>query len=217
MEFILNYFQNGNHCIFIKKFTLLSIFLIPFFINPIASQNEVPLSAIQVNSEKNLVQSKKKKGLSNYFKKDYPSPKKAVTLAIIPGLGQIYNKKFWKLPLVYGLLGGVVYAIDFNTRNYNLAIQSIEAKSGIIPVENDPFPSTPLSAVQARRNSFDKNRQLSWIGLIGFYLISAGDAFVDAHLKDFNVDDDISLRPTFQTGFNNQPTLGVSVVFHISN
>ena len=158
---------------------------------------------------------KKKKSLKNYFKKDYPSPKKAVLLAIIPGMGQIYTKKYWKLPLVYGALGGVIYSIGFNTRNYNRTLQSLEAKANNTP-ELDPFPNTPENAVRSRRNSFDKNRQLSWIGLFGFYLISAGDAFVDAHLKTFNVDDDISFRPVLQTDFNNQPILGLGLTIIIS-
>ena len=59
---------------------------------------------------------KRKGGLNSFFKKDYPSPKKAVLLAIVPGMGQIYNKKFWKLPLVYGALGGVIYSIPITIR-----------------------------------------------------------------------------------------------------
>ncbi len=155
---------------------------------------------------------KRKGRLKNFFKQDYPSPKKAVLLAIAPGMGQIYNKKYWKLPLVYGALGGVIYAIRFNTNEYNTMIQSLAIRNGEITGIEDPIDSSiPDNAVEAQRNASDKNRQLSWIGLIGFYLISAGDAFVDAHLKDFNVDDDISFQPIFETGFNNQPVIGLGI------
>lgn len=154
---------------------------------------------------------KQKGKLKNFLKKDYPSPKKAVLLAIVPGMGQIYNKKYWKLPLVYGALGGVIYSIRFNTDGYNSRVQSLAIRNGEIdgmdPIDSD----IPDNAIEAQRNAFDKNRQLSWIGLIGFYLISAGDAFVDAHLKDFNVDDDISFQPVFETGLNNQPVIGVGI------
>jgi len=170
-----------------------------------------PIPSDSVSTEKAKPELRKKNSLFRYFKEDYPSPKKAVILAIVPGMGQVYNKKFWKLPLVYGSLGGVIYAINYNTTNYNRTVQSLEAKAGNIPVENDPFPSTPVNAVQARRNSFDKNRQLSWIGLIGFYLISAGDAFVDAHLKDFNVDDNISFKLNFEQSIYQQPVVGLGL------
>jgi len=154
---------------------------------------------------------KQKSRLKGFLKKDYPSPKKAVLLAIVPGMGQIYNKKYWKLPLVYGALGGIIYSINFNSNQYNSMVLSLAIRNGEI-IGDDPLPSNiPDNAIEAQRNSFDKNRQLSWIGLIGFYLISAGDAFVDAHLKDFNVNDDISFQPIFETGLNNQPIIGLGV------
>ncbi len=166
------------------------------------------LPKITIDSTK----TKQKRGIKSFFKKDYPSPKKAVLLAIVPGMGQIYNKKYWKLPLVYGALGGVIYSIRFNTDGYNSRVQSLAIRNGeIIDVEDPINSNVPDNAVEAQRNSFDKNRQLSWIGLIGFYLISAGDAFVDAHLKHFNVDDDISFQPIFETGLNNQPVIGLGV------
>ncbi len=159
------------------------------------------------------IKAKPKKAFKNFLKKDYPSPKKAVLLAIVPGMGQIYNKKYWKLPLVYGALGGVIYSIKHNTTEYKKLVLSLAIRNGTVTNMEDPFGglNIPDNAIEAQRNSFDKNRQLSWIGLIGFYLISAGDAFVDAHLKDFNVDDDISFQPIFDTGFNNQPVIGVGI------
>ncbi len=131
-------------------------------------------------------------------------------------MGQVYNKKYWKLPLVYGALGGVIYAIDYNTRNYNRYRETYEAKT--IPGSHaiDYFPSIPDSAIKAKRDNFDKNRQLSWIGLFGFYLISAGDAFVDAHLKTFDVDDNISFKPLLHSGFNNPPTIGLGLAIKLS-
>jgi len=159
---------------------------------------------------------KKKSFLNNYWKEDYPSPKKAITLAVIPGLGQIYNKKYWKLPLVYGALGGVIYSIDWNTKRYEIYRQSYDAKTNDLSIYEDPLPTAPAAAVKSRRDSYDKNRQLSWIGLIGFYLISAGDAFVDAHLKDFNVNDDISFQPTIQTDHLQPTTLGISLKININ-
>jgi len=156
----------------------------------------------------------KKRFLKNYFKEDYPSPKKAITLAIIPGMGQIYNKKFWKLPLVYGALGGVIYLIDYNTAGYKVFRDAYASR--LDDDIDNLFPTIPINSLKARRDGFDKSRQLSWIGLIGFYLISAGDAFVDAHMKDFNVDDNISIVPTIQTEPLQPNTIGISVIVSLS-
>lgn len=169
-------------------------------------------------------QKKEKKSIKQFFKEGYPSPKKAVLLGILPGMGQIYNKKYWKLPLVYGALGGVIYSIKFNTDEFNLLQNSLDVRSNPacqnltsdVPVECfDRFASIPINAVTSQRNAFDKRKQLSWIGVIAFYLISAGDAFVDAHLKDFSVDDDISFQPILETGFNNQPVMGIGITIPI--
>ena len=178
---------------------------------------------IQTSPKKN----KKKKWLKRYFQDDYPSPKKAVILAIIPGMGQVYNKKIWKLPLVYGALGGVIFAIKFNTDQFNIFQKSLDIRNNVDPIcqtnptiedctEDSRVVNIPTAAVVARRNNFDKNRQLSWIGVMGFYLISAGDALVDAHLKDFSVDDDISLVPIFEPNYANQATVGVGLRFNLS-
>lgn len=203
------------HIIFITLF-------LPFALqaqDPIYTSPVDTLSTSKVSVDTTKIPKVKK----SFFRDGYPSPKKAALIAVIPGMGQIYNKKYWKLPIVYGALGGVIYAIDLNTKNYNDAVKSLEIKAEIAALEaermevpaslimDDPFPDVPVNAITAGRNAADKNRQLSWIGVVAFYLMSAGDAFVDAHLKEFSVDDDISFRPMFETNFANQPTIGVSI------
>ena len=159
---------------------------------------------------------KKKFRLKNYFKEGYPSPKKAVTLAVLPGLGQIYNKDYWKLPIVYAALGGVIYSIDYNTRQYEIFRKIYDAKINPDSEHEDLLPTLPNAAVKAARDGFDKNRQLSWVGVFGFYLLSAGEAFVDAHLKDFNVNDDISFQPSIQSTASQAPTIGLSLKIKLS-
>ena len=212
--------QEMDRSLFSKSLKLFAFLLILFllaFFGELKAQDSLKTT---ISYEKKATEERdsiKKRGfLNNYFKEDYPSPKKAIILAIVPGMGQIYNKKYWKLPLVYGALGGVIYAINYNTRNYKRLRETYEAKT--IPGSHaiDYFPSIPESAIKARRNSFDKNRQLSWIGLFGFYLISAGDAFVDAHLKTFDIDDDISVRPVIHSTANGPPTLGLGLTIKLS-
>lgn len=199
---------------------LFCLYLLIFLIQPILlSQEETgSMEAVQdsIPVLKPTLKQKEKFTIKRFWKKDYPSPKKAITLAIIPGMGQIYNKRYWKLPLVYGALGGVIYAIDWNTKGYEVYRKAYDAKITENSPYEDPFPNVPANAVKSRRDSFDKNRQLSWIGLVGFYLISAGDAFVDAHLKDFNVDDDISFQPYFQTDHLQPTTIGVRIAININ-
>lgn len=155
---------------------------------------------------------KKKFNLKNYIQKGYPSPKKAVTLAVIPGLGQIYNKDYWKLPIVYGALAGVVYSIGYNRSRYEAYRRIYDFRlNGENSIYKDGLLSLPNAAVKNARDAFDKRRQLSWMGLFGFYLVSAGEAFVDAHLKDFNVNDDISFHPSIQSSPLATTTIGISV------
>lgn len=205
---------------------IIFILFLPFALqaqDPIyASPLDTTLSANKIKVDTNKTPKIKK----SFFKDDYPSPKKAALLAVIPGMGQIYNKKYWKLPIVYGALGGVIYSIRFNSIRYRGLVNSLEVRanvncqsttSQVLLIEcKDQYAALPINAATSQRNSFDKNKQLSWIGVVAFYLMSAGDAFVDAHLKDFSVDDDISFRPMLETNYVNQPTIGLSVRIPLS-
>lgn len=127
------------------------------------------------------------------FKENYPDPKRAATLSLVlPGAGQLYNKRWWKVPLVYGAMGGMVYSIDYNTRNYrsfrDAYILALQGK----PHEFSQF-NLETDALRRYRDQFDKRRQLSWIGLVAIHLLQAAEAFVDAHLMQFDVSDDLSL------------------------
>ncbi len=125
---------------------------------------------------------------------NYPDPKQAATLSlIIPGAGQLYNKRWWKVPLVYGALGGMVYSIRYNAEQYrrfrDAYIQALQGQ----PHEFTPFNLSD-QAIKRYRDQFDKRRQLSWIGLVAVHLLQAADAFVDAHLMHFDVSDELSVR-----------------------
>lgn len=118
--------------------------------------------------------------------------KKAMLYAIIcPGLGQIYNKTYWKLPILYAGLGTAIYFIVFNQHYYNLynkQLDQLNANPG-----SSIYTSSELSSVITY---YHQDRDLSIIITAGVYLISIVDANVDAQLKGFNVSDDISLRFT---------------------
>lgn len=128
------------------------------------------------------------------FRENYPDPKKAATLSLVlPGAGQLYNKRWWKVPLVYGAMGGMVYSIDYNTRNYRRFRDAYILALKGLPHEFSQF-NLETTAIKRYRDQFDKRRQLSWIGLVAVHLLQAAEAFVDAHLMQFDVSDDLSLH-----------------------
>ena len=135
-----------------------------------------------------------------------PDPMKAVWYAaLFPGGGQIYNRKYWKLPLVYGGFLGLTYGYNWNNRyfkGYSNAYRDL--------VENNPSKSyldylrpgydveanrTYLeNAFKRKKDSYRRNRDLCVIGMIGVYLVAIVDAYVDASLYPFDIPPDISMR-----------------------
>ena len=145
-----------------------------------------------------------------------PDPKKAVLMALVPGLGQIYNRKFWKLPIVYGGLMGCMYAVTWNNRNYqdySTAYKDImmDVEEPNRPVEEfhtswqdflgvgyDPKEWVTNTNFQTqlknRKDYYRRYRDLSIIITVGVYALSIIDAYVDAQLFDFDISPDLSMH-----------------------
>jgi len=124
------------------------------------------------------------------------SPKKAIYYsAAFPGLGQIYNKKYWKTPIIYGGFIGLGILINFNNKNYQLFkkdfITVSNTDSTISKSYKGPYTSTQLIVL---KDFYRRNRDLSIIGVVILYAANIIDAYVDAELKAFDVSDDLSLR-----------------------
>jgi len=158
-----------------------------------------------------------------------PDPLKVVWMgAIIPGFGQILNRKYWKLPIVYGGFLGCAYAITWNSGKY----QSYKTAYRDI-TDNDPNTNSFIQIIpkgytidspgiggisqwtktmQTKQEVYRRYRDLSIIASIGYYAITIVEAYVDAQLYDFDISPDLSLRfqPTLlndRSGFSN--TLGL--------
>ena len=161
-----------------------------------------------------LVPKKKKGRLHQFFSKDdYPNPKKALYLSLaVPGAGQLYNKRWWKLPFVYGGYTLLILAIDHNTKGYRAFRDAYIAE---LAGQEHRYSLSGLDAGDLRRlrDGYDKSRQLSYIGLLAFHIIQTADAFVDCHLKTFDVSDDLSLRigPAATTLPNGQSYFGLGI------
>ncbi|MDN3655102.1 DUF5683 domain-containing protein [Ferruginibacter paludis] len=138
--------------------------------------------------------------------------------AIIPGWGQIDNKKYWKLPLVYGALGTTAYVFFYNIKTYKLLRLAYIYASDTLP-SNDhlidaQFKNLSANSIKIYRNSFRQNVDYSVLFFIFFWGLNVVDATVDAQLKAFDVNDNLSLKlsPGFSPMAN---TTGLSLVFDI--
>ena len=183
----------------------------------IALEKENSISSSTTISKKK----KKENFIKRYFRKDYPSPKKAVVLtAIIPGLGQIYNKRHWyiKLPLVYGAFGGLIYSIQYNSRNYReLKKQHRFLVDGLVCTTSIYDGIVSAAVLKNERDKYDKQLQFSYIGIGLAYILTAAEAYTTAHLLTFDVSDDLSmqLKPSFDVNPSSGITVGFGVNFKI--
>ncbi len=116
--------------------------------------------------------------------------------AVLPGLGQAYNKKYWKIPIVYAALGTGVYFYAFNTDLYNQYRDAYKRR--LAGFSDDEFQSLSDDALQDAQEFYQRNKDLSLLITVGLYVLNIIDANVDAHLKQYNVSDDLTLRPVFQ-------------------
>lgn len=125
------------------------------------------------------------------------SPRKAALFsAVLPGLGQIYNRKYWKLPIVYGGFAGLGYGVGFHHRNWRTYSDAFRIVANDSTISSYPLDGRTYSESQLRelKNYYKRNRDMFLIFTGVFYIITIIDATVDAHLFDFDVSDDLSMR-----------------------
>ena len=156
-----------------------------------------------------------------------PSPTRAVWMsALFPGLGQVYNRRYWKLPIVVGGYLGLAYATSWNNSmltDYQRAYLDI--------MDNDPstksymnfFPPTTqesdldktwlTNVLKSRKDFYRRNRDLCIISMVGVYLLAMVDAYVDASLSHFDITPELSMdvAPSLmQDGRNKLPSVGMT-------
>jgi len=149
-----------------------------------------------------------------------PVPKKALLYSLVlPGAGQIYNRKLWKLPLVYGAYSGLIYAFDFNGEQYKRLKQAYEYRvDGDITTDPDTLidPRVSNDALKRARDNTRKNLELTYMAAIVVHALNGIEAFVDAHLRNFDISEDLSfnIRPTFESSsVGVQSGVGLFVTF----
>lgn len=124
------------------------------------------------------------------------SPRKATLLsAVIPGAGQIYNRKYWKAPIVWGGLGVCYYFIQENTREYHryrdAYLALVDGDPSTIDEFNGQFTGPQVRGVM---ETYQRWRDLSYIAIAGVYILNIVDASVDAHFVRFDVSPDLSMN-----------------------
>ena len=123
----------------------------------------------------------------------YHSPKKATLLStFIPGAGQFYNKKYWKIPLIYGGGATFVYFIGVNNRFYKKYTRLYEQK--IDNTIDELYKNISEESLRRERENWRRNRDLNYIGLGALYFLQIIDANVDAHLFQYDISDDLTFR-----------------------
>ncbi len=159
----------------------------------------------------------------NYSTNEVSQVKKATTLSTIcPGAGQIYNKSYWRVPIVIGGLASTIYTIDWNNRGYKRFKTAYALR---VDYDNNPDKYPGGAADEFRgaysatflknlKDSYRRNRDLCILLTAGVYMLQIIDAHVDAHLQDYDISDDLSmnLEPYFDyTPIGSQPLFGVNM------
>ncbi|AJA69145.1 hypothetical protein HX045_04050 [Myroides odoratimimus] len=141
-----------------------------------------------------------KKESADYKPLDPVAPSRAAFYAsVIPGVGQIYNKKYWKVPLVYAGIGIPTYFWMDNQRQYNRYRDEYKKRLQGVNDPNDPtFGGLDNDRILEAQKFYRRNRDLSVVITVGFYVLSIIDANVDAHLMQFNVNENLTIKPAFE-------------------
>ena len=137
--------------------------------------------------------------------------KAAFYSAVLPGLGQIYNKKAWKVPIVYAAIGVSAYAYDFNKKKFWSYRDAYKRrKAGFTDDEYQGIIINDDRLLDGQ-DFHKKYKDLSMVFIVGFYFLNILDANIDAHLLDFNVNEDLSFKPYFENDELFNPNIGLKI------
>ena len=123
------------------------------------------------------------------------SPKLASLLSMaVPGMGQVYNKKYWKVPVIYVGFGALIYFADKNNNIYQKYKTAYQYRIDDDSTTVDNYPYASEDNLLDQKDYWRRNRDLCYIGTIVLYVLNIVDASVDANLFDYDISDDLSLR-----------------------
>lgn len=196
-------------------------------INPLLSDTVKNKTSLKVQPIKAITED------TTIHKAFKPDPLKVVWMgAIIPGYGQIMNKKYWKLPLVYGGFLGFAYAISMNSSRYSTYLTAYRDIIDTDPTTNSFIAIIPKgytisnyggisgysNILKSAQDNYRRYRDLSIIMSVGYYALTLVDAYVDAQLYDFDISPNLSMRfqPALLSGSCGRAnTLGIQCSFSL--
>ena len=202
------------------KLTVLVFFLFIITVKVWSQDKTIVPDTAMAAKKTELTQNKK----DSVVKKPHSPRKATIRSAILPGWGQIYNKKYWKLPFVYGALGTTAGVFSYNIKWYNRTryaykiayqIQTTGVTTGQETVYKELVPLlTQPEALKQYRNEFRQNVDYSVLFFLLAWGLNVVDATVDGHLKDFDVSEDLSIKinPGYSPMAN---TTGLSLIVAI--
>ena len=220
-------FRLFNVIMDMRKQCVLLIFLLAFCALQADAQND---TAVKKQTADSIITAPvpvikdtlPKTAVADTSKKRSSASTAALLSAVLPGAGQVYNKKYWKVPLVYGALAFPGYTFVDNLRwfqrtryAYNVLANKDTANYKNVYVRLQPLVERgDKSGLQNYRNDFRRNVDYSVLAFILLWGLNVVDATVDAHLKDFNITDDLSLqiKPGYMPIAN---TAGIGIVLNI--
>jgi hypothetical protein len=180
--------------VFIKKIILV-LCIACFSANLLAQKDSIP----EVINIKNLKIDGNIKTTEGIYDPLAPS-KAAFYSAILPGMGQIYNKKYWKAPIVWGALAIPVYYYQINNSDYKRFRTAYRLRKSGLPDEftlADGTTNVSLETIESAQEQLRENRDFSLLSGIILYILQIVEASVNAHLLQFNTDDNLTFKPTF--------------------
>nr|WP_317164160.1 DUF5683 domain-containing protein [Psychroflexus aurantiacus] len=138
------------------------------------------------------------------FKLDLYDPlapaRSAFYSAVLPGLGQAYNGSYWKIPLVYAGIGTSMYLVIFNDKQYDRYREAYKRR--LAGFDDDEFQGIlENDGLINAQKQFRQNKEFAILATVAFYLLNIVDANVDAHLRQFDVSRNLSLRPNFEPNY----------------
>lgn len=144
--------------------------------------------------------------------------KAAFYSAVLPGLGQVYNKKYWKVPIVYAAIGTGIYFYLDNDKVYKRYRNAYKSRlAGHTDDEfygDGPMPKVSSEGLIRAQNTLRRNKELSLLITFGIYALNIIDANVDAHLLQYNLDENLALKPHFEYyEQENSTNLGLTLNF----
>lgn len=141
------------------------------------------------------------------------APSKAAFFsAVLPGMGQAYNKRYWKVPIVWGAMGTGIYAYSWNKKKYNSYRNEYKKRLANDTDLNPDYARLSQSQLIDAQKYHQRNKDLSLLVTVAIYALNIIDANVDSHLKQFNVNGKLTVKPEIQQNeFSYKKNVGLSL------